>query len=51
MVEFEDQSYELAQAYQLEDEYQDTMAEQQAAGVQMLTPQEQAEYQELMTLH
>ena len=51
VVEFEDQSYELAQTYQLEDEYQDMMAEQEAAEVQMLMLQEKAEYQELMKLH
>ena len=51
VVEFEDQSYELAQTYQLEDEYQDMMAEQEAAEVQTLTPQEQAEYWEMTKLH
>ena len=51
VVEFEDQSYELAQAYQLEDEYQDMMAEQEAAEVQTLMPWEQAEYQVLTKLH
>ena len=51
VVDFEDQSYELAQTYQLEDEYQDMTAEQEAAEVQMLTPREQAEYQEMMKLH
>ena len=45
VVEFEDQSYELAQMYQLEDEYQDMTAEQEAAEVQMLMPWQQAEYQ------
>ena len=44
VVEFKDQSYELAQMYQLEDEYQDMTAEQEAAKVQTLTPWEQAEY-------
>ena len=37
--------------YQLEDEYQDMTAEQEAAEVQMLTPQEQAEYWEMTKLH
>ena len=37
VMEFEDQSYELAQTYQLEEEYQDMMAEQEAAEVQKLT--------------
>ena len=50
-VEFEDQSYELAQMYQLEDEYQDMTAEQEAAEVQTLTPWEHAEYQEMTKLH
>ena len=45
MVEFEDQ------AYQLEDEYQDMMAQQEVAEVQMPMPQEQAEYWELTKLH
>ena len=45
VVEFEYQSIELAQMYQLEDEYQDMTAEQEAAEVQMLMPWEQAEYQ------
>ena len=44
IVEFEDQAYELSQAYQLEDEYQDMTIEQEAAAVQALTMQEQAEY-------
>ena len=43
VVDFEDQSYELAQTYQLEDEYQVMTAEQEAAEVQLLTPWEQAE--------
>ena len=47
IVEFEDQSYELAQTYQLEDKYQDMTAEQEAAEVQTLMPQEHAEYQEM----
>ena len=51
VVEFEDQSYELAQMYQLEDEYQDMTAEQKAAEVQTLMPWEQAEYQEMTKLH
>ena len=51
VVEFEDQSYELAQMYQLENEYQDITAEQEAAEVQTLTPQEQTEYQEMTKLH
>ena len=51
VVEFEDQSYELAQTYQLEDKYQDMTAEQEAAEVQTLTPWEQAEYQEMTKLH
>ena len=51
VVEFEDQSYELAQTYQLEDEYQDMTAEQEAAEVQTLTPREQAEYWELTKLY
>ena len=51
VVEFEDQSYELAQTYQLEDEYQDMMAEQEAEQVQTLTPWEQAEYREMTKLH
>ena len=51
VVEFEDQSYELAQTYQLEDEYQDMTAEQEAAEVQTLMPWEQAEYQEMTKLH
>ena len=40
VIEFEDQSYELAQMYQLEDEYQDMTAEQEATEVQMLTLRE-----------
>ena len=51
IVEFEDQAYELSQAYQLEEEYQDMTTEQEAAAVQVLTLQEQAEYQELSRLH
>ena len=51
VVEFEDQSYELAQAYQLEDEYQDMTAEQEAAEVQTLSPWEQAVYKEMTKLH
>ena len=51
VVEFEDQSYELAQTYQLEDEYQDMTAEQEAAEVQTLMPWEQAEYREMTKLH
>ena len=50
-MEFEDQSYELAQMYQLEDEYQDMTAEQEATEVQTLTPREQAEYWEMTKLH
>ena len=50
-VEFEDQSYKLAQTYQLEDEYQDMTAEQEAAEVQTLLPWEQAEYWEMTKLH
>ena len=37
VVEFEDQSYELAQTYQLEDEYQDMTAEQEARGATTYT--------------
>ena len=44
IVEFEDQTYELPQAYQLEEEYQDMTTEQEAAAVQALTPWEQAGY-------
>ena len=44
IVEFKDQAYELLQAYQLEEEYQDMTVEQEAAVVQALTLQEQAEY-------
>ena len=44
IVEFEDQAYELSQAYEQEVEYQDMIVEQEAAVVQALTPQEQAEY-------
>ena len=51
VVEFEDQSYELAQMYQLEDEYQDMTAEQEAAEVQTLIPWEHAEYWEMTKLH
>ena len=51
VVEFEDQSYELAQTYQLENEYQDMTAEQEAAEVQTLTPWEQAKYREMTELH
>ena len=51
VVEFEDQSYELAQMYQLEDEYQDMTAEQEATDVQTLMPWEQAGYQEMTKLH
>ena len=36
VVEFEDQSYELSQTYQLEDEYKDMTAEQEAVEVQTL---------------
>ena len=43
IVEFKDQTYELSQAYELE-EYQDMTTEQEAADVQALTLQEQAEY-------
>ena len=50
-VEFEDQSYELAQTYQLEDKYQDMTAEQEATEVQTLMPWEQAEYWEMTKLH
>ena len=39
----------MAQTYQLEDEYQDMTAEQEAAEVQTLTPQ--AEYREMTKLH
>ena len=45
IMEFKDQAYELSQAYQ------DMTIEQEAAVVQVLTPQEQAEYQELSRLH
>ena len=51
VVEFEDQSYELAQTYQLEDKYQDMTAEQEVAEVQTLVLQEQAEYWEMTKLH
>ena len=51
VVEFEDQSYELAQMYQLEDKYQDMTTEQEATEVQTLLPWEQAEYQEMTKLH
>ena len=51
VVEFEDQSYELAQTYQLEDIYQDMTAEQEATEVQTLVLQEQAEYWEITKLH
>ena len=51
VVEFEDQSYELAEMYQLEDKYQDMTAEQEATEVQTLTPWEQAEYREMTKLH
>ena len=50
-MEFKDQAYELSQAYELEEEYQDMMTEQEAAAVRALTLQEQAEYQELSRLH
>ena len=49
VVEFEDQSYELVQTYQLEDEYQDMTAEQEAT--QTLTQQKQVEYQKMTKLH
>ena len=51
MVVFEDQSYELAQMYQLEEKYQDMTAEQKAAEVQTLMPWEQAEYWEITKLY
>ena len=51
IVEFEDQANELSQAYELEKEYQDMTVEQEAAVVQALTLQEQAEYRELSRLH
>ena len=44
VVEFEDQVYELAQAYELEPEYYDMSEEQEAEAVQALTPREWAEY-------
>ena len=44
VVDIKDQAYELSQAYEIEEEYQDMMTEQEAAAVQALTPQEQAEY-------
>ena len=51
VVDFEDQSYELTQTYQLGEEYQDMTAEQEAAEVQMIMLQEQAEYRKMMKLH
>ena len=44
VVEFENQSYELTQAYELEPKYHEMTQEQQAEAVQALTPQEWAEY-------
>ena len=44
-------SLKINQMYQLEDEYQDMTAEQEAAEVQTLTPWEQAEYWEMTKLH
>ena len=51
VVEFEDQAYELAQTYQLKQEYHEMTLEQEADAVQALTPLEQAEYRELTLLH
>ena len=51
IVEFEDQVYELSQAYEMESEYESMTAEQEAAEVQALSPVGQAEYQELTKLH
>ena len=51
LVEFEDPVYELSQTYEMEPEYENMTAEQEAAEVQALSPIRQAEYRELTKLH
>ena len=51
IVEFEDPVYELSQVYEMEPEYENMTAEQEAVEVQALSPVEQAGYQELTKLH
>ena len=51
IVEFEDPVYELSQAYEMEPEYENMTAEQEAAEVQALSPVGQAEYRELTKPH
>ena len=51
IVEFEDPVYELSQAYEMEPEYENMTAEQEAAEVQALSPVRQAGYRELTKLH
>ena len=50
-MEFEDPVYELSQAYEMEPEYENMTAEQEAVEVQALSPVGQAEYRELTKLH
>ena len=45
-VEFEDPMYELLQMFELEPEYENMTADQEAAEVQALSPVAQAEYRE-----
>ena len=51
LVEFEDPVYELSQAYEMEPEYENMTAEQEAVEVQALSPVKQTEYRELTKLH
>ena len=51
VVEFEDPVYELSQSYEMEPEYKNMTAEQEAAEVQALSPAKQAKYRELTQLH
>ena len=50
-MEFEDPVYELSQAYEMEPEYENMTAEQEAVEVQALSPVGQAKYRELTKLH
>ena len=51
IVEFEDPVYKLSQAYEMEPEYENMTAEQEAAEVQALSLVRQVEYRELTKLH
>ena len=51
IVESEDPVYELSQAHEMEPKYETMTAEQEAAGVQALSPVGQAGYRELTKLH